>query len=114
AGLDRTCFAGETIAFNAMESIDNVGIVSYEWDFGDGIIKPFLGATHVFNESGTYTVTLTVKDRVGNDAKDTVLITVEEITEPFLRKWGFPIWIIYALGFAILMIIVFILLVKYS
>ncbi len=114
AGLDRTCFAGETIAFNAMESSDNVGIVYYEWDFGDGVTETFLGATHVYDEPGTYTVTLTVKDRVGNDAKDTVLITVKERTEPFLEKWGFPIWIIYAIGFAILMTIGFILLVKYS
>jgi hypothetical protein len=114
AGLDRTCFAGETIAFNAMESSDNVGIVYYEWDFGDGVTEAFLGATHVYDEPGTYTVTLTVKDRVGNDAKDTVLITVKERREPFLEKWGFPMWIIYAIGFAILMNIVLILLVKYS
>ena len=57
---------------------------------------------------------MTVKDRVGNQAKDTVLITVEEITEPFIKKWGFPIWIVYVLGFAILRTIGFILLVKYS
>ena len=114
AGLDRTSIAGELIAFNAMNSMDNVGIVSYEWDFGDGTTEAFLGATHVYNEPGTYTVTLTVKDKVGNDAKDTVLITVEDMKEPFLKKWGFPIWILYAIGFAILMVIIFILMVKYS
>jgi hypothetical protein len=114
AGMDRTCIVGETIVFSAMFSTDNVGIVTYEWDFGDGITEAFLGATHVYNEPGTYTVTLTVKDGVGNDAKDTVLITVEDITEPFMKKWGFPIWILYALGFALLMIILFILMVKYS
>jgi len=114
AGLDRTSFVGETISFSAWESIDNVGIVYFEWDFGDGVTVDFMGATHVYDEPGTYTVTLTVIDRVGNDAKDTVLVTVEERTESFMEKWGFPIWILYAFGFAILMIIAFILLVKYS
>jgi PKD repeat protein len=114
AGHDRTSKVGKIVVFNAMGSIDNVGIVNYEWDFGDGNTETFLATTHVYNEPGTYTVTLTVKDRVGNSAKDTVLITVEDITEPFVKKWGFPIWILYLIGFGIFMIIIFILMVKYS
>ncbi len=97
-----------------MNSMDNVGIAYYEWDFGDGTTETFLTATHVYNEPGTYTVTLTVKDRVGNSAKDTVLITVDDIPEPFVKKWGFPIWILYLIGFGIVMIIIFFLMVKYS
>ncbi len=97
-----------------MGSIDNVGIVDYEWDLGDGTTETFLTTTHVYNEPGTYTVTLTVKDRVGNSAKDTVLITVKDITEPFMKKWGFPIWILYLIGFGIVMGVILYLMVKYS
>jgi hypothetical protein len=57
---------------------------------------------------------LTVKDRVGNSAKDTVLITVEDMTEPFVKKWGFPIWILYLIGFGIVMAIIIYLMVKLS
>ena len=113
-GYDRTSKVGEIVVFNAMFSIDNVGIVNYEWDFGDGTTETFLTATHVYNEVGTYTVTLTVKDRAGNSAMDTVLITVEDITEPFVEKWGFPVWILYLIGFGIVVGMIIYLMVKYS
>ncbi|GAF67396.1 unnamed protein product, partial [marine sediment metagenome] len=113
-GYDRTSEVGEIVVFNAMFSIDNVGIVNYEWDFGDGTTETFLTATHVYNEVGTYTVTLTVRDKAGNSAKDTVLITVEDITEPFVKNGGFPVWILYLIGFGIVMGMIIYLMVKYS
>lgn len=36
AGPDQTVMAEETVSFNAEGSTDNVGIVSYKWDFRDG------------------------------------------------------------------------------
>ena len=108
AGQDRTSTVGEIVIFDAMSSRDNVGIISCEWDFGDGTTGTFLTTTHVYNESGTYTVTMTVKDGVGNSAQDTVIITVKEITEQSTKKWGFPTWILYLIGFATVMgIIIF-------
>jgi hypothetical protein len=101
AGPDRTSEVGETLIFDAIASRDNVGIVFFEWDFGDGTTGAFATTTHVYKEPGIYTVTLTVKDRVGNSAKDTTLITVEDITEPVLRDWRFLRLVMYLVGFTI-------------
>jgi 3',5'-cyclic AMP phosphodiesterase CpdA len=103
AGYDRTCNVGEAIIFDAAASRDNVGIIIYEWDFGDGTTGTFSTTTHVYNEPGTYSVTLTVKDQVGNGAQDTATITVKEITEQPEKQLGFPRWILYLIGFALVM-----------
>jgi PKD repeat protein len=113
AGYDRIIEVGEIISFSAMNSIDNYVIAHYKWDFGDGTTDTFIATSHIYNEPGTYTVTLTVKDEAGNSDDDTLIVTVEERTEPG-EKWGFPIWILYAIGFALLMVTIVILLVKYS
>lgn len=46
------------------QNINTANIVSYLWDFGDGgsttVPNPFIG--HFYNNSGTYTVSLTVTD----------------------------------------------------
>lgn len=41
------------------------GVVSYEWDFDDGNTSVLVSPTHVFSDTGTYTVTLTVTDGDG-------------------------------------------------
>ena len=55
----------DTITFNASASHDpDAWLVSYEWDFGDGttttVTDPTI--THAYNQSGIYTVSLTVTD----------------------------------------------------
>jgi hypothetical protein len=114
AGFDKKGKVGEIIEFNALKSIDNVGIVYYEWDFGDGFTGSFLATTHVYQVPGVYTVTLTVKDRVGNSDQDTVLVTIEDRPETFEEKWGFPIWVLYLIGLGVVMSVLIFLLVKYS
>jgi len=106
AGEDKTSNVGETVAFDAGTSSDNVGIVSYEWDFGDGANGTGITTTHTFSEPGTYEVKLIVKDTAGNT--DTCLIT---ITVPPAEP--FPLWIIVAtasvllgIAFAIAIILV--------
>ena len=55
----------KTMYFDASASIDNVGVKSYIWDFGDGNKTSGIALTHTY-APGNYTVTLTVQDLAGN------------------------------------------------
>lgn len=66
--------AGALVQFSAGDSTDNVGIVSYAWDFGDGTIGTGEDTVHAYSEAGDFTVTLTVADKVGNEESDTTMI----------------------------------------
>lgn len=48
--------------FNGSYSTDDFGVVSWNWDFGDGTTGTGAIANHTFPQSGTYTVRLTVFD----------------------------------------------------
>src|SRR5688572_23357458 len=52
----------QTINFNASGSTPSPGrtIVNYSWDFGDGVMKTGVTATHDYFPSGVYLATLTV------------------------------------------------------
>jgi uncharacterized repeat protein (TIGR01451 family) len=56
-------------------------LVLFEWDFGDGgtassTLTPF----HTYADNGVYTVTLTVTDDQDGADRDTLLLTVENVT----------------------------------
>ena len=91
AGQDRTVNVGTTVAFDAGDSTDNVGIVSYEWDFGDGTTGTGVTTSHVYSTPNNYTVKLTVKDAAGNTATHSITVTVES-----LPAETFPTWLIGA------------------
>jgi len=76
AGPDQTVTEDEPIIFDAKASCDNIGVVNYEWDFGDGTIGTGMITTHTYPDPGTYNVTLKVKDEAGNNATDSTTITV--------------------------------------
>lgn len=76
AGDDRSVKVGQTIQFDGSESSDNVGIVDYAWDFGDGTTATGATASHAYQTAGTYEVTLTVRDEAGNANSDVVTVTV--------------------------------------
>jgi len=78
AGSDQTVEVGETVSFNADDSTDNVGITSYEWDFGDGTTGSGVTSTHTYDKSGTYTITITLEDAAGNVGTDSVSVSVEK------------------------------------
>jgi PKD repeat protein/lysophospholipase L1-like esterase len=55
------------LAFDASASsiVGGSPIASYEWDFGDGGVASGASPTHRFSQSGTYTVTVTVRSQEG-------------------------------------------------
>jgi nucleoid-associated protein YgaU len=53
----------ERLSFSGANSTDPDGrVVSYAWDFGDGITGSGVNVTHSYEAAGTYKVTLTVTD----------------------------------------------------
>ena len=74
AGSDKTVKVGTTVSFDASASTGN--ILTYEWDFGDETTETGITTSHTYHETGTYTVTLTVKDVTGNNNTDQLTVTV--------------------------------------
>jgi hypothetical protein len=81
AGPDQFVYGVDPIVLNGSGSVDDVGIVSYEWSFfaGNGELRLYYGEivtvpSERFFSYGNYTVTLTVRDRDGNFDTDTVAI----------------------------------------
>ena len=103
AGPDHTVDEDTSVSFDASGSTDNVAIVSYEWDFGDGTTGTGKTTTHNYTEPGVYNVTLTVKDTVGKSDKDSITVTVEA-SQPYSTV--FPWWILGVVGVVILVGIV--------
>jgi hypothetical protein len=61
-----------TVNFYASGSTDETsGIDRYEWDFGDGGTGSGVSPSHTYSDAGTYTVTLKVWDKAGNDGTGT-------------------------------------------
>lgn len=69
----------EVVTFDATRSYDPDGsIESYVWDFGDGagFTRYTATTTHTYQNAGTYTVRLTVKDNKGSTATITHSLSV--------------------------------------
>jgi hypothetical protein len=81
--------AEQVVTFNASASYDPDGsIVSYQWDFGDGnvtiVADPII--THVYEDCGNVTVTLTVTDNEGLTGYVSQIVPV--INPSLLRIWA--------------------------
>jgi len=71
-------FPGDRVVFNASGSYDLQGeIISYEWDFGDGITASGVSTDHTFIQGGYYVVKLTVTDSSGDVATTNVGVNVQ-------------------------------------
>jgi PKD repeat protein len=71
---DDEVFVGQTVKFTN----ESTNASSYSWDFGDGSTSALENPTHVFNEAGTFTVTLSVEngeDEYSMDINVTVSLT---------------------------------------
>jgi len=74
---DALVSTGSIITFNALKSHDLDGeIVSYEWDFGDGVDSTSVVVDHIFENPGTYEVKLKVVDDKGEYRIGMMTITV--------------------------------------
>ncbi len=85
ASFDQSVYVWQIVTFSGVGSKDIDGtIISYEWDFGDGLGASGVNVSHIYTEQGNYTVILTVKDnRYGTDT-DISMVTVMELPEPII------------------------------
>jgi PKD repeat protein len=71
------------VSFVVSTSNENVGIVNYSWVFGDGTVEntSVPSVVHIFDESGNYTVELTVIDITGNVDSAVISVVVYRDTD---------------------------------
>ncbi len=61
-----TTYTGDPVTFSATASDpDGDALTAWEWDLGDGPIRREQSPTHSYQESGSYTVTVRVRDALG-------------------------------------------------
>jgi PKD repeat protein len=70
------------VQFDGTGSQSIATIVSYQWDFGDGMTGSGQSATHSYAESGTYLVGLRVINEDGLEATSHQWLEVAEVAEP--------------------------------
>ncbi|WP_076408884.1 NPCBM/NEW2 domain-containing protein [Shewanella sp. UCD-KL12] len=68
---------GASTPFSSAGSDDSDGrIVSYLWDFGDGMVSNAANPSHVFINAGQYSISLTVTDNEGLSTLDSSTVTI--------------------------------------
>lgn len=95
---------GETVTFNASLSTTNwnstiqeeIPIVSYEWDFGDGTTDEGEIVIHIYSEPGTYDVTLTITDVGGDNDTSRKQVIVELGSTDNELPWWIPVVVVAA------------------
>lgn len=67
-----------TIQFDSGSSSDDGVIVDRQWDFGDGTTTQDIAPRHIFQQNGTFEVTLTLTDDEGARASNALEVIVTE------------------------------------
>ena len=115
AGSDQTIKAGGIVQFDGTDSEDNVGIESYEWTFSDGDNTLTLEGDkveYIFEEPGTYEITLEVTDTSGNWDRDSFIVIVEEEDKDGDTGFDWLLLIIPIIVVITVLLLVFLLLKK--
>ncbi|WP_282051451.1 PKD domain-containing protein, partial [Maribacter aquivivus] len=73
-----------SVNFTGSDSTDDVGIVSYTWDFGDGVGSNLSDPQHDYVYAGIYTASLTVTDEDGNSSVSTLEIDAVDGSAPLV------------------------------
>ena len=83
-----------------------VGPYNYTWDFGDGTAKSYeANPTHVFKNTGSYTVKLTVKDSKGTTESATKNVFALKVQKPAGFIPGFEAMVLIVVVLAALVIV---------
>lgn len=77
-----------TVRTAATDAWSNPSTVT--WDFGDGTTTPGITATHAYAAAGTFTVTMTATDALGNVTTRSQRITVAAPPSPFAPEVAPP------------------------
>lgn len=75
AAFSFSC-TGLSCSFNGGASTDDHGIAAYSWSFGDSSSGTGASVSHSYAAGGSYTVTLTVTDTVGQTASSSQTVSV--------------------------------------
>ena len=65
-----------TVSFTGSGSTDDIGISTFNWDFGDGGASSIVDTDHTYTSAGLFTASLTVEDTDGQRSTSTVTINV--------------------------------------
>ena len=85
AGESKVIDQHDTVTFDGTATTDNVGIFRYVWSFfynGSLVVLYGVEPEFTFDIVGMYDVTLNVTDLTGNWAKDSLTVTVLDVTPP--------------------------------
>ena len=80
-GGDKVVKETELVSFDASGSADDMGIVNWTWDFGDGSFGYGRKVVHSY-PLGSYLVFLTVRDILGEESSDSLSVLVLDATAP--------------------------------
>jgi PKD repeat protein len=73
---------GQVVVFDGSASSGQAPIVSWSWDFGDGITASGVIVQHTYTSAGTFTVRLTVTDQRGQTGSTTGQIHILPLPSP--------------------------------
>jgi len=68
-----------TVSFDAGSASDDVGIASYQWDFGDGKTGSGETVSHTYTGAGSFTATLSVTD--GDNRSHAISATIHTVAQ---------------------------------